>query len=264
MPRAVLLLKWLKIAACGGVVALLSSGCELVVGELPQAVDSDGGVKMRGEGASNGNGVGGNGTGGVAISYTSGGASGRTSSGGSSADGGAANGGTSPESGGRPPVSDGGATATGGRATGSGGQVVTGGASSSGSPGTGGGTASGGSGGCQNPCDCDGDSGVAVSCGGDDCDDGDPLVYKGEPTYYPTASLHHGFDYDCNSTLDVEPAVNKIKNCSLLNLTDCDTVSQGFLAGVVPPCGASADWGTCMKGLVCGDRKLGSQQVTCK
>jgi hypothetical protein len=26
--------------------------------------------------------------------------------------------------------------------------------------------------------------------------DADPLVYKNEPIYYATASLHHGFDYD--------------------------------------------------------------------
>lgn len=178
----------------------------------------------------------------------------------------------------------GGAPSTGGAAGGvgtggsrSGGSPGAGGAAAGGSPGTGGrtatggvsssggGTGTGGASGCKKPpCDCDGDGGIAESCGGDDCDDADPLVYKNEPTYYGSASLHRGFDYDCNNNLDVDPAVDKTKDCGLLNLTNCDTVAQGFLSGVVPACGATGDWGTCVKGLTCGDHKLGTQQVTCK
>jgi hypothetical protein len=107
-----------------------------------------------------------------------------------------------------------------------------------------------------------------VGCnGGDDCDDADPLVYKNEPIYYATPSLHRDFDYDCSNTYDINPAVNRRQDCGVANVLDCQTTTQGFL-NPLPPCGGTGDWGTCVKPpplmLTCVDSKLGTQQVTCK
>jgi Putative metal-binding motif len=44
--------------------------------------------------------------------------------------------------------------------------------------------------------DADGDGHLAVACGGDDCDDGDPTVYAGHPEVYD------GKDNDCNGFVD--------------------------------------------------------------
>src|SRR6185503_17096439 len=102
-------------------------------------------------------------------------------------------------------------------------------------PTTGGAPSTGGAGACKNPpCDCDGDGGNAVGCnGGDDCDDADPLVYKNEPVYYATPSLHRGFDYDCSNTPDRDPAINKLHSCTVANILDCNTTAVGFL-GAIP------------------------------
>src|SRR6185369_4623328 len=48
----------------------------------------------------------------------------------------------------------------------------------------------------QKPTDADGDKYVSSTCGGDDCDDGDPTVYPGH------AEVHDGKDNDCNGLVD--------------------------------------------------------------
>jgi hypothetical protein len=102
-------------------------------------------------------------------------------------------------------------------------------------------------------CDCDDDHFQAEGmCGGNDCDDHDPLVYPGEPMYYGTPANNPaiGFDYDCSGTTDRDPSLNKTVNCGLVGLP-C-SADMGFLADVPPPCGGSAPWGTCkQQGVMC-------------
>jgi hypothetical protein len=76
----------------------------------------------------------------------------------------------------------------------SGGGGGSGGSGTGGSGGTGGGGSSGSGGG--GPCDMDGDTYQAVSCGGDDCDDGDATIH-------PFASEKcNGKDDNCNGDVD--------------------------------------------------------------
>jgi hypothetical protein len=96
MPRSCLGLRWFHILATGAITVGLSSGCELVVGELPQAVDS---VALTD--------AGGRGAGGVATSHTAG-ASGNGASSGSTASGG--DGGSAPGGSGAGGPADGGAS----------------------------------------------------------------------------------------------------------------------------------------------------------
>lgn len=234
------------------------------MGDLPQAVDSIGTAGSQGQGGAHSGTGGGRSAGGVAVSNTSGGAPGKAGSGTAGAVG--SGGADSRDSGvgGGGPVETGGHPGSGGRAatggsTASGGQIGTGGTQN-----TGGGSL-GGAGGCTNPCDCDGDGATAISCGGTDCDDSDPLVYKDEPVYYATPSLHHGFDYDCNGNFDIDPKINKQQNCGALSLVDCNTATNGFL-NPIGECGTTGDWGTCMTTslLTCAAQKTGTMQVVCK
>lgn len=263
MPCLCLGLRWFHILATGVMTAGLASGCELVVGELPQAVDSVEEPGSADSGTSNG--TGGRGTGGVAFGDTGGaGSGGSPSDGGSGSHGGTGTGGSAQSGNGG--ASDGGATSsTGGEPTGGipgagaqlsmGGDTGNGGRSTTGgAPNTGGRIGSGGAGACKNPpCDCDGDGGNAVGCnGGDDCDDTDPLVYKNEPFYYATPSLHRGYDYDCSNTPDYDPALNKYLQCGLLSLALCDTTTQAYLQSAPPACGQGGPWGGCIpSGLLC-------------
>lgn len=168
-----------------------------------------------------------------------GGASGAGMSGGFG--GGAASAGTGGAGG-----SGGGAAASGG----AGGNVASGGAGT------------GGQGGC---CDCDGDKQLAVGlCGGDDCDDGDPKVYKDEPVYYDVPNAH-GFDWDCSGAAELNPTLNIAVDCSKLLGLDCNP-STGFLGTTVPMCGDAGKWGTCVKKLgSCMEQVIESnKKMTCK
>ncbi|HVU04096.1 MAG TPA: hypothetical protein VHE30_20200 [Polyangiaceae bacterium] len=275
-------------------IALLSvPGCELFVGDLPSTDtsaqtgpqtgqdggpgggSSAGGVDTSGSGGtsgSSGSGSGGSSAGGRA----EGGSGGNLATGGdggtSAGDGGAANGGT-----GAGGASTGGVPADGG-APGAGGVVLTGGTPGAGGAGTGGtgtggagaggagagGASTGGSLGAGGCCDCDGDGQNSKACGGPDCDDGDEAVYHGETAYQPLASTHGSFDYDCSNTLDRDPALDKIVDCtSIVNILLCSQ-KVGFI-GTAPVCGAQGDWGTCKAGtLSCVPDIQGKMTMTCR
>jgi len=148
-------------------------------------------------------------------------------------------------------------------ATGAGGGGTANGGTGNGGTGNGG-SAAGGVSGCSKPCDCDGDGAQARSCGGKDCDDANPSIRPGEPTYFDTAAKTVGFDYDCSSTLDRDPSQAKSVDCSIFSLAACDTSVQGFL-GAIPECGNSASWGTCKRGtLTCDPDPRGNQTMRCK
>ena len=65
----------------------------------------------------------------------------------------------------------------------------------------------GAGGGCATSCDCDGDQHPAMggSCGGQDCDDLDPLVHEEQTEYFATARLGGSFDYDCDGVEEPNP-----------------------------------------------------------
>ncbi len=103
-------------------------------------------------------------------------------------------------------------------------------------------------------------------CGGDDCDDHDPLVYPEEDIYYAAASKNPavGFDYDCSGVADRNPKLDVVVNCNSLALPCPSTI--GFLGTVAPACGKPGDWGTCKpNGLVCANDVIEKDKVmTCK
>ena len=112
-------------------------------------------------------------------------------------------------------------------------------ASSASSSGTGGGPC----------CDCDHDGYPSKAlCGGDDCDDADPVVHPGQTMYFATPSPNPnvGFDYDCSGTPD--PEYPSPLHCNALMGVNCDA-GVGFL-NAVPPCGATGSWGSCQSGTV--------------
>jgi hypothetical protein len=117
-------------------------------------------------------------------------------------------------------------------------------------------------------CDCDGDHFHAegTTCGGNDCDDHDPLVYPGEPTYYPTRAKNPaiGFDYDCSGQPDPDPALNQTVNCGLIGLP-C-AANEGYLQQTPPACGMPGPWGKCMQqNLSCVNDVIDAARVmTCK
>jgi hypothetical protein len=101
------------------------------------------------------------------------------------------------------------------------------------------------------PCDCDHDGYLAEACAGDDCDDEDGRVHPDQQKYFDTASPTVGFDFDCSTTTDRDPALNVVVQCAGLSLLACEQALQGFI-GAMPACGEVGDWGTCRaNGLVC-------------
>jgi len=143
----------------------------------------------------------------------------------------------------------GGSTASGGTGAGAGG-AGTGGTSSS----SGGAGGSGGSGGTSSSCDRDGDQALAVgACGGDDCDDNDPLVKPGQTTFFASESPTVGWDWNCSGQIERES--EQLNPCSLQLLgLSCTDRPEGWLSNDPLPCGTTARWGKC---------KLGPLGATC-
>jgi hypothetical protein len=233
-------------------------------------VEGDGGAT--GEGGTGGRGPG---SGGESEAGGAGKTGGASSTGGVGGDGGD----TSVDGG--PDASDGGASASGGT-TGTGG-VVTGGTSGGGATGGGGGATGGaqGSGGkgtggsgtggvitCTT--DADHDTFISSACGGDDCDDSNAAVFPGQGTYFPDQTPKGGFDYNCNSTPDKDPALNVIVDCGVV-LAKCPLTTVGYIKQDVgpatPACGVSGSFGTCVKdptlGLTCAKAPSGMVKMTC-
>ena len=97
-----------------------------------------------------------------------------------------------------------------------------------------------------NPCDKDGDTYLAVSCGGKDCCDTDPRANPGDTQYWDGADNCGSFDYDCNGTEDLE--YTQDLSCSGLSVTGC--TGTGFTGA--PGCGGQGPYGSCaVSGLTC-------------
>ncbi|MFS8067192.1 MAG: hypothetical protein ACMG6S_12545 [Byssovorax sp.] len=148
--------------------------------------------------------------------------------------------------------SAGGASATSSSGSGGGGASSTG-TTSSGSSGTG----------CVGgDCDCDGDKVLAISCGtGTDCNDNDPLVFKGQTKFFQDkiAGSINDYDYDCSGKEEYE--IKTALACGTGAI--CDTTTVGWKTSV-PPCGVSAQFGTCKAGvLTCMESLQGSQPQKC-
>ena len=194
--------------------------CTLVIGDIPEATSSTGGTAgTSGTGAESG-------SGGFAGSAGGGGTAGASGAGGTAGQG-----------------------ATGGVA-GGGGVSGAGGTNQGGTSGSG---ASGGTGGtCLNDCDCDGDFQKAVGpCGGQDCDDWNADVFKGQTKYFDKpANVTIGFDYDCSGQAELKDTATV--NCALL----CGGPGKQGWTQSPPACGATGPWGYCPTGAVC------SAQVT--
>ncbi len=113
------------------------------------------------------------------------------------------------------------------------------------------------------PCDCDDDGYVAEACEGDDCDDDDGRVHPGQQKYFETASPTVGFDFDCSTKTERDPALNVMLQCTGLSLLACEQAAQGFL-GAVPACGEAGDWGTCRaNGLACEPDVYEQRRMRC-
>lgn len=210
-----------------------SERCTGVGGDELRADGGQGGVLEGGAGSGADGGVGGEdarggASAGGAESSAVGGTGGTVSSGGN-------------ESGG---TGAGGAAATGGASVGGAGA---GGGAAGGGAGTGG-AGTGGAASCFDPCDCDGDGYRAsgLTCGGNDCDDEDARVHPGQTQYFAdrSANAHVGYDYNCNGTLERDPAQGATAlSCLDLDLLNC-AGKQGFQAPL-PECGQPGKWSEC-------------------
>jgi len=107
-----------------------------------------------------------------------------------------------------------------------------------------------------NPCDCDNDGYQAEGedCGGDDCDDRDPLVhpdqiYISEPPEPPNEG-----NWDCTDPIEKQYVYNL--SCSVLGGT-----GEGFRDD--PPCGVVSDYYRCT-GLLFGSTKIGTRRQGCR
>jgi hypothetical protein len=91
--------------------------------------------------------------------------------------------------------------------------------------------------------DADGDghgpasSPVASPC--DDCDDGNPHAYPGEPTYYTTPRASGSYDYDCDGVETQQTTA--VADCAYDSVTGTCDVTIGWALDV-PACGAPGDW----------------------
>ncbi|MEZ4371973.1 MAG: hypothetical protein R3B07_14160 [Polyangiaceae bacterium] len=129
--------------------------------------------------------------------------------------------------------------------------------------GSAGGSGGGGVPGCVQACDCDDDGQQATSCGGDDCDDNDKLVFKGQTEYFTEASTNPKvlFDFNCSGQIERDPDLDHEVNCGLLALTGCS--GQGFSV-TAPTCGTEADWGECRSnGITCKHVALSKRVMAC-
>ncbi|WP_437275440.1 hypothetical protein WME90_29880 [Sorangium sp. So ce375] len=176
-------------------------------------------------------------------------------SGGAVTSGDGGNGGGSASSGGAWAGSGGGSTGYGGGSTGYGGGSATSSASAgpatsgsgggSATSGSGGGSATSssatsGSGGGTVDCDADKDGYLSIACeGGDDCNDGNPLVHPNQPSTFYDTPIPPGrsFDYDCSGE---EEAEFRSITCSGLVCTAGNSV---FLTEVA--CGNRGPFGSC-------------------
>jgi hypothetical protein len=282
-------------------VVVLVGGCQALVGDLPDPADlsgSGGGVSSggkTGKAGSGGNGGGGTTDGGGGIAPESGGGPGSGGAGGVGS-GGLSVGGTSVDppdggDGGDGSVGDGGnANGSGGTASGgTGGAVSSGGVSGSGGAAATGGsvTASGGTGGASGgtggasggtggkgtggsvtcTIDVDQDGYISKACGGPDCDDSDEFVRPNQTAYFDKASKGGIFDYNCNNSIELDPALNRKNNCGLLG-SGCNR-PEAYLVGTgpVPACGNAAPWGTCkdeVLGLSCSNSPRVNMTMACK
>lgn len=130
-------------------------------------------------------------------------------------------------------VHDGGtSTSTSSSAGGAGGAGSGGG--TAGATGSGGAAGAGGS----SLCDEDDDKHPAAACGGDDCDDHDPLVHPQQTDWFETERASGGFDYDCSKVEEHEFGTIACSG-ALCN------ASAKFLSVVEVACGAKAPFGDC-------------------
>lgn len=142
----------------------------------------------------------------------------------------------------------------------------TGGGGTSGS-GTGGGDASSstsssaasssGDSGC---CDCDSDGYDAITCGGDDCDDGDKRVFPGQTEYFDTEANGGGFDFDCDKSVDKDPSIIEAYPCTI-----CLSNEKRYLDATSPACGEEKPWGTCKLSLMlCVNDVIEYKKMRCR
>ncbi len=113
-----------------------------------------------------------------------------------------------------------------------------------------------------NPCDCDNDGyqSQAGTCGGDDCDDLDPLRHPNQT--YVAEPPEPGADgnWDCKDPIEKQYVTN-LKCATLLGL-GCPS-AQGYLGD--PPCGTVADYYECRSALLaCNAVKIGTRRQGCK
>lgn len=119
-----------------------------------------------------------------------------------------------------------------------------GGGGAQGTPGPGGGPSSAGSGGAPGGCDTDHDGHLARgTCGGEDCDDGDPEIFPEQPDYFAEPRDNGSYDYDCSGHPEQEQTDALV--CTGFSLLNCPTDQQGFL-GSLPACGEEGRWGKCV------------------
>ena len=76
-------------------------------------------------------------------------------------------------------------------------------------------------------CDKDGDTYLDEDCGGDDCDDTDPLVYPGYPESAQMGNCDDGKDNDCDGMVDTDPECTP--PCSVLPLPNSHSPTALYL-----------------------------------
>jgi hypothetical protein len=118
------------------------------------------------------------------------------------------------------------------------------------------------------PCDRDEDGEPSETCGGEDCDDSDPNVHPGQANHFTEPSERVGFDYDCNGFIERDPAEPSL-SCGL-ELAQCDVEAQGFMDDPLPACGEQGSWGQCVQGDLaglpgmCAGEKLEDRRAACR
>jgi len=108
------------------------------------------------------------------------------------------------------------------------------------------------------PCDRDGDGRLAPSCGGDDCCDTDPRVYRGAPGWFDVPTACGTFDYDCDGWGTRETAVLA---CSFQVFDWC--AGEGFQSDTW--CGETGAYAECqLQGLSCGPANTRARKQRCR
>lgn len=103
----------------------------------------------------------------------------------------------------------------------------------------------------DDPCDVDRDGYRAKggSCGGNDCDDGDPRANPGVASFvtFDATGKSHGGDWNCNGTIERQLPINV--SCGLLGGATC-SATKGFTGS--PVCGTSGKYVQCVtSGALC-------------